>query len=116
VLDTVSDAIVITDLTHRITFANPAAQGLFQQTSLEGESMLSLTASDWIESVKSSEQRARNGEGQTYEYELLRAGGERRMVRVTSAPLVELGHVTGTVACLHDITNGQADSRVRLVG
>ncbi len=116
VLDTVSDAIVITDLSHRITFANPAAQGLFQQTSLEGESMLGLTASDWIEYVKSSEQRARNGEGQQYEYELLRADGERRMVRVTSAPLVELGQVTGTVACLHDITNCQAESRVRLVG
>jgi PAS domain S-box-containing protein len=116
VLDTVSDAIVITDLAHRITFANPAAQGLFQQTSLEGESMLSLTAADWIEYVKSSEQRARNGDGQPYEYELLRADGERRMVRVTSAPLVELGRVTGTVACLHDITHCQAESRVRLVG
>ncbi len=113
VLDTVFDAIVITDLDSRVTFANPASHTLFHRQNLEGESVTNLTTSDWIESVQAFEQLARNGEGQQYECEVLRADGERRLVRVSSAPLFELGQVTGTVACLHDITDQRAESRAR---
>lgn len=113
VLDTVSDAIVITDLDSRITFANPASHMLFRRPNLEGEAVSNLTPADWIESVQSFERLAREGEGQQYECEVLRADGERRLVRVSSAPLFELGQVTGTVACLHDITERRAESRAR---
>ena len=113
VLDTVSDAIVITDLEGRITFANPGARTLFRRQNLEGEAVANLTPADWIESVQSFERLARAGEGQQYDCELLRADGERREVRVSSAPLYELGQVTSTVACLHDITERRAESRAR---
>ena len=113
VLDTVSDAIVITDLESRITFANPASHLLFHRANLEGEAVANLTPSDWIESVQAFERLAREGERQQYECEVVRADGERRLVRVSSTPLFELGQVTGTVACLHDITDRRADSRAR---
>ena len=113
VLDTVSDAIMITDLAGGITFANPAAHLLLRRPNLEGEAFTNLTPSDWIESVQAFEQLAREGKGQQYECELLRADGERCLVRVSSAPLFELGQVTGTVACLHDITEQRAESRAR---
>jgi PAS domain S-box-containing protein len=113
VLDTVSDAIVITDLDGRITFANPGARTLFRRQNLEGESMVNLTPADWIESVQAFERLAQAGEGQQYECEVLRADGERREVRVSSAPLFELGQVTSTVTCLHDITERRAESRAR---
>ena len=113
VLDTVSDAIVITDLESCVTFANPASHILFQRSNLEGEAVTNLTPSDWIEIVREFERLAREGEGQQYECQVLRADGERRWVRVSSAPLFELGQVTGTVACLHDITERRADSRAR---
>ena len=113
VLETVSDAIVITDLEGRITFANPASHMLFSRPNLEGEAVSNLTPPEWIESVRGFERLARHGEGQQYECEVLRADGERRWVRVSSAPLVELGQVTGTVACLHDITDRRAESRAR---
>jgi two-component system NtrC family sensor kinase len=113
VLDTVFDAIVITDLEGRITFANPASHMLFRRPNLEGEAVTNLTPSEWIESVQAFERLAREGEGQQYECEVLRADGERRLVRVSSAPLIELGQVTGTVACLHDITERRAELRAR---
>jgi PAS domain S-box-containing protein len=113
VLDTVSDAIVITDLEGRITFANPGARTLFRRQNLEGEAVANLTPADWIKSVQSFERLARAGEGQQYDCEVLRADGERRVVRVSSAPLYELGQVTSTVACLHDITERRAESRAR---
>jgi len=113
VLDTVSDAIVITDLDGRVTFANPASHVLFHRPNLEGEAVTNLTTTEWIERVQTFERLAREGEGQQYECEVLRADGERRWVRVSSAPLFELGQVTGTVACLHDITERRAESRAR---
>lgn len=113
VLETVSDAIVITDLEGRITFANPASHTLFHRPNLVGEAVSNLTPSEWIERVHEFERLAWNGEGQQYECEVLRADGERRWVRVSSAPLFELGQVTGTVACLHDITDRRAESRAR---
>ena len=113
VLDTVSDAIVITDLDGRVTFANPASHVLFHRPNLEGEAVTNLTTTEWIERVQAFERLAREGEGQQYECEVLRADGERRWVRVSSAPLFELGQVTGTVACLHDITERRAESRAR---
>ena len=113
VLDTVSDAIVITDLESRVTFANPASHILFQRSNLEGEAVTNLTPPDWIENVREFERLAREGERQQYECQVLRADGERRWVRVSSAPLFELGQVTGTVACLHDITDRRADARAR---
>ena len=73
------------------------------------EAVANLTPADWIESVQAFERLARQGEGQQYECEVLRSDGERRLVRVSSAPLFELGQVTGTVACLHDITPQRAD-------
>ena len=108
-----SDAIMITDLAGGITFANPAAHLLLCRPNLEGEVFTNLTPSDWIESVQAFEQLAREGKGQQYECELLRADGERCLVRVSSAPLFELGQVTGTVACLHDLTEQRAESRAR---
>lgn len=113
VLETVSDAIVITDLDGRIAFANPASHVLFHRPNLEGEAVANVTPPEWIEIVRGFERLARDGQGQQYECEVLRADGERRWVRVSSAPLFELGQVTGTVACLHDITERRAESRAR---
>ncbi len=113
VIETVTDAIMITDLEGRITFANPASHMLLHRPNLEGELVANLTPPEWVKPVQAFERLAREGEGQQYECEVLRADGEHRLVRVSSAPLFELGQVTGTVACLHDITDRRAESRAR---
>ena len=110
VLETVSDGIVITGLDGRVTFANHAAHAMFKRESLAGEGMESLVAADSLEDVARHERAALDGTHQRYECGIVCADGERRLVAVSTAPHFELGEVTGTVACLRDITAQRAGS------
>ncbi|WP_156798879.1 GAF domain-containing protein [Gemmatimonas aurantiaca] len=113
VLETVSDAIVITDLNGQVTFANPAAKTLFQRRDLSAVPASDMIAPDWLATVTANEVAVRQGERVRYECEVLRADGSRRVVQVSSTPLVELGVIRGTVACLRDITEQRADALAR---
>lgn len=110
VLETVTDAIVITGLDGRIAFANAAANALFRMPDVVGTTGSSLTAPESLDVVMEHEAAAREGAIQRYECAVICADGERRLVAVSSAPLIEVGQVTGTVACLRDITDQRADS------
>jgi PAS domain S-box-containing protein len=111
VLETATDAIVITDLQRRIAFANPAAEGLFGRGSdLVGTSVQELVAPEVREEVRERQRLGFAGEGQRYDAVVVRADGERRYVSVSSAPLRENGVVTGIVASLRDVT---AERRAR---
>ncbi|WP_337169280.1 PAS domain S-box protein [Gemmatimonas aurantiaca] len=113
VLETVSDAIIITGLNGRITFANPAAKALFQREHITDARTNELIPQDWLAAVLASEASVRRGARVRYECEVLRADGTRRNVQVSSTPLVELGVIRGTVACLRDITEQRADALAR---
>jgi PAS domain S-box-containing protein len=109
VVETSSDAIVITDLERRIAFANPAAIAFFGY----GEALIGMPVSrtvpeDAVEYVRGREDEALSGEPQRYESYVQRADGERRTVAVTTAPLRERGVVTGIVASLRDVTEERA--------
>ncbi|HEX2716676.1 MAG TPA: PAS domain S-box protein [Gemmatimonadaceae bacterium] len=105
VLETATDAIVITDLERRIAFANPAAEGLFGRGSdLVGTSVQDLVAPEMREEVRERQRLGFAGEGQRYDAVVVRSDGERRYVAVSTAPLRESGVVTGTVASLRDVT------------
>jgi PAS domain S-box-containing protein len=106
VVDTSSDAIVITDRARRIVFANPAAFALFGR----GDEIIGMTASRTASDDKRSEIHHREdlafaGEPQRYEGVIARPDGERRIVSISTAPLRELGEVTGIVASLRDVTD-----------
>ncbi|MBC7790626.1 MAG: PAS domain S-box protein [Anaerolineae bacterium] len=107
VIETASDAIVITDPDRRIAFCNPAAGELFGMDcdSVVGTPVSHLTPPEFREDVSRRETSALNGQAQRYETVIARSDGERRMVAVTTAPLRENGEITGVVASLRDITD-----------
>lgn len=107
VIETASDAIVITDPERRIAFCNPAAGELFGMhcESVVGTPVSQLTPPEFRDDVARREASALNGEAQRYETVIARPDGERRMVSVTTAPLKENGEITGVVASLRDITD-----------
>lgn len=108
VVETSSDAIVITTPDRRISMANPAAHALFQRGGeLVGMRVSDLTSSDSLEHVFSSETTVFGGDQSRYECHITRPDGEVRRVSVSSAPLMELGKVVGSVASLRDITEHQ---------
>ena len=105
VVETSSDAIVITDREHHIAFANPAAIELFGRgADLVGQPAAITVPNDMLELVRDREDRALAGEPQWYEAAVVRPDGSRRVLSITTAPLRELGEVTGVVASLRDVT------------
>jgi two-component system NtrC family sensor kinase len=106
IIETTTDAIVITDARRRIAFANRAATTLFglEADRLIGVPVASLLATDELEEVARRETMALNGEPQWYETSILRGDGERRTVSVSSAPFRGGDTVIGVVASLRDVT------------
>lgn len=106
VIETAADAIVITDLDRRVSFANPAAHELLGLgPELVGMPVSEFVPEDFRAKVRDHEQAGFDGHSQRYECQVLRRDGDRRTVSVMSAPLRELGRVTGIVASLHDMTD-----------
>jgi two-component system NtrC family sensor kinase len=106
VVQMASDAIVITDTARQIAFANPAASALFgySEAELLGMPVERLSPVEVREAVARRETAALAGEPQRYETFVLRAGGERRTVSVSSAPLRERDKITGVITSLRDVT------------
>jgi PAS domain S-box-containing protein len=123
VVETSRDAIVITNRAKRIEFANPAADDLFGYAdgAIIGMPADDLLVPEMREDVAKREELAFAGEPQRYETIILRADGDRRTVAVSTAPLREVGQITGVVASLRDITEerrardavSQSESRYR---
>jgi two-component system NtrC family sensor kinase len=113
VIETTSDAVVITNRRRAIAFANPAAHALFgfPDSRLIGMRVADIVPAEVREDVAERETAALGGIPQQYETVVLRADGECRAVSVSTAPLRE-GYegggereITGVVASLRDITN-----------
>ena len=122
VVETSRDAIVITDRARTIIFANPAAHDLLARgTDLIGLPVERTLPDDQQARVREHEDRALAGEPQNYEGSVVRPDGDRRIVAIATAPLRELGQVTGIVASLRDVTDerrardavAQSESRYR---
>lgn len=113
VIETTSDAIVITNRDRVIAFANPSAHALFGFTgsALVGMRVADIVPPEVRDDVAAHESAALDGAPQHYETVVLRADGECRAVSVSTVPLREAeegdgrGEVTGVVASLRDITS-----------
>jgi PAS domain S-box-containing protein len=109
VVETSRDAIVITDRERRIAFANPAALEFFGYgDALIGMPVAVTVPVEGRDHVRRREDDALAGVPQRYEGGVVRADGDHRVVAVTTAPLRELGEITGIVASLRDISEEQA--------
>ncbi|HEX5178701.1 MAG TPA: PAS domain S-box protein [Gemmatimonadaceae bacterium] len=107
VIETASDAILITDPERRIAFANSAAHQLFgyPRDALIGMRVADTLPPEMRESVSAFEAAALGGTPQRYETVVLRSTGELRTVSVSTSPLREGNQVTGVVASLRDVTD-----------
>jgi PAS domain S-box-containing protein len=113
VLDTVSDAIIITGLDGRINFANPAAHQLFARSNLVGALAMDLVSDGCTSDVQAEMAATQQGHTRRFDCEVRTAHGSTRVVQVSSAPLYELREVTGTVSCLRDVTEQRDDAHAR---
>ena len=105
VLETASDAIVITDRERRVSFTNPAADAMFGVPSAMGMPVSAFVPPEILDRVRAYEDRAFAGEPQRYEAVVLCGPGIRRHVSVSTAPLRDGDEIVGVVASLRDITD-----------
>ncbi len=105
VVETATDAMVITGLDRRVLFANAAAQELFGRPDpLEGMPVSRLVEPAWRARVAEAHAAALAGTPQRYEAVIVRGDGEQRTVAVSSGALAGPDGPTGTVASLRDVT------------
>jgi two-component system NtrC family sensor kinase len=105
ILDALSDGILTTDETDRITYANRAAAELFgrDRGALVGEQLINLFARDSRQTVQFGQSAARDGLPQRYDAEL--AGRDECKVSISAAPFGDGGGSPGTVLALRDVTD-----------
>jgi two-component system NtrC family sensor kinase len=108
VVETSSDALLITSRAGRVVYANPAAVALFGRgEALVGARAIELMRAD--ESARLNRRIAgrRLSEPLEYEFTAVRPDGTERLLAASTAPLRELGEAapaSGVVAALRDVT------------
>ena len=112
-LESISDAVVATDGTDRITICNPAA---VKMMGLDGQNLIGLQLSELLNLRDTSGNRANFSPSTTAMAErrrvkipsdtaLIGHNGSRRLVEGAAGPLIDgNGQVIGSVLALHDIT------------
>jgi PAS domain S-box-containing protein len=105
VVESTTDAIVITDATGSITFANSASLALFGRDVAAGGVRLSSVTTDGGRAVlHDASTRALAGEAVQVDGLVLRPHGDVRLVSVSLAPVRNGSRITGLVASLRDST------------
>ena len=101
------EGVGVSDANEVFTFANPAAERIFGVAPgrLVGRSLDDFLSPEGRELVRAETQQRALGISSSYELEILRPGGERRVLLVTATPQLDReGRFLGTQGIFRDIT------------
>ena len=106
-VENIGEGILIVDQNEVITFANPAAEEIFNvgKNGLTGRSLKEFTTSEAFKRILEQTVRRRNGEKSVYEFEITRTDGEKRDLLITATPFTDpTTGFQGRFEVLRDIT------------
>jgi PAS domain S-box-containing protein len=106
-VENMGEGIGTVDAQERFVFANPAAEAIFgvPPGGLVGRSVLDFVDGEDREVVRTQTAVRRWGERSVYELNIVRPGGERRVIQVSATPrLDEDGGFVGTLGIIRDVT------------
>jgi PAS domain S-box-containing protein len=117
VLDTAQDAIMVDDVEGRVVFAN---ERFWELLGLPRAAPGALRIEDYVTSewrgiLRDRHDRRVRGEAvpSEFEYEGLRADGQRFWIEVRVMPVVEAGRIVGTQSSMRDVTARHAAERLQ---
>lgn len=106
VVESTTDAILITARNGAIEFANDAATALLApQGALEGVALTAFLPPAMLREFEGHVARALTGEAMRFNGSVLRGDGEERRVSMSLAPIRGGGPVTGLVASIRDVSD-----------
>lgn len=106
VLQSVTDAILVTGVGGVVEYANDAAHQLFNvQRRLRDLRLYDLFQGDHHDQARAHVQRALAGDAVRAQLEVIRADGDKRRVNASLSPIREHGTVSGLVAAFTDFTD-----------
>ncbi len=106
-VENIGEGIAIVDQNEGITFANPAAEKIFnvRKNGLIGKSLKDFTTSDAFKRILEQTEHRKSGEKSVYEFEIARPDGQTRNLLVTATPLTDpTTGFQGGFGVLRDIT------------
>jgi PAS domain S-box-containing protein len=102
------EGVSIVDLDERFSFANPAADDIFgvQPGKLIGRSLKEFMDPENFEVVQLNNRLRKEGERGTYNIEIKRSDGKKRVLMVTGTPRFDKdGEFIGTLGIFRDVTD-----------
>ncbi|MCD6147137.1 MAG: PAS domain S-box protein [Thermoplasmata archaeon] len=107
VVENAGEGIGVVDENEVFVFANPAAEKIFGvgKEKLTGRNLMDFLSDEEKEKVLQQTEKRRQGKKTTYELEIIRKDGEKRIIVVTSTPRWDKdGKYEGAFAVFRDIT------------
>jgi PAS domain S-box-containing protein len=106
VVESTTDAIIITSRNGTIEFANDAATALLApHGALPGAALAAFLPPPMVKAFEGHVSRALRGEAMRFNGAVLRGDGEERRVSMSLAPMRGGGPVTGLVASIRDVSD-----------
>ncbi|MCX5976453.1 MAG: PAS domain S-box protein [Coprothermobacterota bacterium] len=118
IVDTANEGILVSDETHRTTFANRRMAELLGYTREEliGRSIEEFTFPEELADHRQRMSNRRQGIGEQYERRLCRRDGSILWTNVSAAPILENGQFRGSIGLSTDITERkQLEERIHQV-
>lgn len=107
VVENAGEGIGVVDENETFVFSNPAAEKIFGvgKGNLTGRNLMDFLSDEGKEKVLHQTEKRRQGEKTTYELEIIREDGEKRIIVVTSTPRWDKdGKYEGAFGVFRDIT------------
>jgi hypothetical protein len=106
----IGDALLVQDVAGRVRYANQRFRDLFgidEETSLRAVMPDDYVGPEWRERLRDQHDRRVRGEAVPvrFEFEAVRPDGRRMWLEATVVTVEEEGHIVGTQAAIHDLTD-----------
>ncbi len=103
-VENLGEGLIMGDLSEIITFANPAAEKIFETKNLVDRNLSEFVTSNHLKLIKNQTKKRIKEEKSSYEIDILLHDNIKKSILLTGTPVFEGGKVVQTLGLFRDIT------------